>query len=303
MNSENPELYALNNGAQREWAQRTWNAFSSEAFSATANEVRSVIDFGCGTGEITSQLATWISGEESASRDGSPLCIVGMDISSEMIEYCRGQHVKGKEEGNVYLSFELADAGDPASMKPAWHSSFDLLVSFTAMHWVPDQRKVLRSMGYCLNVNGLALVLMPMKAPPAFLSSGQVMKERWSRYLADFVPNWRHTPGWEEYNTWRKPDPAEGYRQLAEDAGFTVLRAQVEPFPYLFPNEARVEGMIETLTPYLRRIPETERHQFIHEFAQEYMKSCPTQRIGDEEIYYVWNAECLVVVMRKAEAT
>ena len=94
-----------------------------------------------------------------------------MDISSEMIEYCRGQHVKGKEEGNVNLSFELADAGDPASMKPAWHSSFDLLVSFTAMHWVPDQRKVLRNMNYCLNADGMALVLMPMKAPPAFLSS------------------------------------------------------------------------------------------------------------------------------------
>ena len=94
-----------------------------------------------------------------------------MDISSEMIEFCRGQYLKGKQRKDVDLSFEVADAGDPASMSPAWHSSFDLLVSFTAMHWVPDQRKVLRNMNYCLNADGMALVLMPMKAPPAFLSS------------------------------------------------------------------------------------------------------------------------------------
>ena len=76
---------------------------------------------------------------------------------------------------------------------------------------------------------------------------------------------------------------------------------KVEPFPYLFPDEARVEGMIETLTPYLRRIPEAERREFIQEFAQEYMKSCPVHQTGESKAY-VWDAECLVVVMKKTRA-
>ena len=69
MNSENPELYVLNNGAQREWAQRTWNLFSSETFSVVSKSVRAVIDFGCGTGDITTQLPSWIIGDESATRE------------------------------------------------------------------------------------------------------------------------------------------------------------------------------------------------------------------------------------------
>ena len=62
---------------------------------------------------------------------------------------------------------------------------------------------------------------------PCLNQGGQIMKERWSRYLADYLPNWRHTPGWEEFNAWRKPDPAEGYRRLAEGSGFTDEHAQV----------------------------------------------------------------------------
>ena len=54
------------------------------------------------------------------------------------------------------------------------------------------------------------------------------MKERWSQYLSDFVPKWRHTPGWEEFNGWRSPDPAEGYRRMASQAGFQVLHSKVQ---------------------------------------------------------------------------
>ena len=56
---------------------------------------------------------------------------------------------------------------------------------------------------------------------------GAVMKERWSKYLCDFVPKWRHTPGWEEFNEWRTPDPADGYRRMAERTGFRVISSQV----------------------------------------------------------------------------
>ena len=58
------------------------------------------------------------------------------------------------------------------------------------------------------------------------------MKERWSEYLEDFVPKWRHTPGWERFNEWRTPDPAEGYRRLAIDSGFTVIQSKGVFFCY-----------------------------------------------------------------------
>ena len=167
MNSQYPELYARNNGAQREWASRTWGVFSEEVFKKTALNIESVMDFGCGTGDITTQLSKWVS--ESSESSASPKMIVGMDVSAEMIEYC-DKHYEQKDELGTEFAFSVADAGDPSSMNASWRSNFDLLISFTAMHWVPDQRKVLQSVEFCLKPGGLALLLLPMKAPPAFLS-------------------------------------------------------------------------------------------------------------------------------------
>ena len=116
-----------------------------------------------------------------------------MDISPEMIEYCRARYLcsngdrsngdhsngdrsNGDHSANEKISsatkydFEVADAGDPASMKASWSCQFDLLVSFLTMHWVSDQRKVLQNIGFCLKPGGLALILMGYKHK-AFIGS------------------------------------------------------------------------------------------------------------------------------------
>ena len=61
MNSEYPELYSRNNDPQRVWAERVWKAFITKLKGSNAEErIRAVIDFGCGTGEITACLGEWI---------------------------------------------------------------------------------------------------------------------------------------------------------------------------------------------------------------------------------------------------
>ena len=97
-----------------------------------------------------------------------------MDVSPEMIDYCRSHHLdKARTSSNdpINLCFEVADAGDGKAMKSDWNSSFDLLTSFTAMHWVPDQMTVLQNIDFVLRKNGLALLLIPVKAPKAFIDS------------------------------------------------------------------------------------------------------------------------------------
>ena len=68
----------------------------------------------------------------------------------------------------------------------------------------------------------------------------------------------------------------------------------------MFPDEERLGGMIETLTPYLPCIPDDKRAEFIKEFAREYRKShSRTETRPEEEQSLLWDAECLVVIMRK----
>ena len=98
-----------------------------------------------------------------------------MDVSPEMIEFCRSRHLENTASGSndrMSLRFEVADAGDSSTMKSDWRSGFDLLTSFTALHWVPDQIKVLNNINFVLREGGLALLLIPVKAPKAFIEGG-----------------------------------------------------------------------------------------------------------------------------------
>ena len=111
-----------------------------------------------------------------------PRRIVGIDVSPDMIDYCGQQYSVGKdtdksatdanESEETIFSFEVADAGDPQTMKEAWRSKFDFLVSFLAMHWISDQRKILECIHFCLREGGIALLFFwcPSSTEPLFLS-------------------------------------------------------------------------------------------------------------------------------------
>lgn len=76
------------------------------------------------------------------------------------------------------------------------------------------------------------------------------------------------------------------------------LLTKVEKFHYEFPNEKMVSGFIETLTPYLKSIPMEKRVQFMTEYTQEFKNLCE-KRTGNAGELLIWDAECLVVLLRK----
>src|SRR5262245_41037332 len=80
-----------------------------------------VLDVGCGDGKITAQIAARVPA-------GS---VLGVDPSPDMIAFA-SQHFGAPAVPN--LLFELADA-----RRLAYRDEFDLIVSFNALHWVPEQ--------------------------------------------------------------------------------------------------------------------------------------------------------------------
>ena len=61
MNTDNPEFYACNNGPQRQFARHVWEEFTEQIEKELGDQCfDKVLDFGCGTGDITVNLATWI---------------------------------------------------------------------------------------------------------------------------------------------------------------------------------------------------------------------------------------------------
>ena len=84
-----------------------------------------VLDVGCGDGKITAQIAARLS-------NGT---VTGVDSSQDMIGFA-SSHFGPTLRPN--LRFEVADA----RCLP-FREEFDLVVSFNALHWVPEQEAAL----------------------------------------------------------------------------------------------------------------------------------------------------------------
>jgi ABC-type lipoprotein release transport system permease subunit/SAM-dependent methyltransferase len=98
-----------------------------------------VLDVGCGDGTITAEIAARVP------RGG----VLGVDPSHDMIAYA-SSHYAG---ANVRFA-----AGDARRLP--YRNEFDLVVSFNALHWVPEQDAALASIGAALKPGGRALLRM-----------------------------------------------------------------------------------------------------------------------------------------------
>src|SRR5262249_39372866 len=104
-----------------------------------------ILDVGCGEGKITAQIL-------ERARDGA---VVGVDPSHDMIQFAR-THFGGASR----LQFQVADA-----RSLPFQNEFDLVVSFNALHWIPDQGAALKSIHSALKSDGKAqLRLVPAGA-------------------------------------------------------------------------------------------------------------------------------------------
>ena len=84
MNSEFPELYSRNNALQRSWADSVckWFASISSSIIPKTLTFNAVMDFGCGTGEITAGLADRISQFKGFQREKRLGCTAHVDSNS-----------------------------------------------------------------------------------------------------------------------------------------------------------------------------------------------------------------------------
>ena len=172
-------------------AARDGGRSSGAALDLKGNE--RVLDIGSGNGKNTSEIAARVP-------NGS---VVGVDFSSNMVAFASSQYAASHSN----LTFQTADARHLPFV-----SEFDLVVSFNALHWVPEQELALRSIHAALKPEGRAQLRMVFRG------------ERKS--LEDVLQETCHSPRWHRYFTSSR-DPylhltPEEYAALAEQNGLEV---------------------------------------------------------------------------------
>jgi trans-aconitate 2-methyltransferase len=202
-----------------------------------------VLDVGCGDGKITAQIAARVARGE----------VVGVDPSQDMIAFA-SSHFGVAEAGR--LRFEVADA----RCLP-FRSEFDLVVSFNALHWVPQQDAALRSIRASMVPGARAQLRLVTAGERKSLESvveDTRQSPRWNSWFGDFHdPYLRLTP--------------EQYAALAKRSGLRVLEMRTQQKTWDFGSRPAFFAFSSVgLVEWTRHLPESEREPFVNEVLDRY---------------------------------
>lgn len=219
-----------------------------------ARPIRSMVDLGCGTGELTRRLADRLAVERC----------VGIDSSAAMLE-------RTTAFADDRVTFVEGDAG-------RWSEAgaHDLVVANASLQWIPDHPAVLARWAGSLRPGGQLAVQVPANHDhPSHLASVTVAeREPFLSAMGGASP----------------PDPVaanvlspEAYAALLYERGFPDphVRLQVYPQPLACSRDV-VEWVRGTsLTRFFKLLPDDLHDEFVLAYTDELLA-----RIGDRRPYF-----------------
>jgi trans-aconitate 2-methyltransferase len=214
-----------------------------------------VLDVGCGNGKTTAEIAGRLP-------QGS---VVGVDASADMIAFA-ANHLAIRPN----LQFAIADA-----RHLPYQCEFDLVVSFNALHWIPQQDLAFKSIHRVLKRDGLAQLRLVPKGERKSLED--VLEEtrlssRWASYFGSFHDPYLHlTP--EQYGT------------RAEHNGFkvTAIRVAAKSWDFQSRSAFMAFGAV-TFVEWTQHLPDGERLAFANDVLDRYQhEACDAP--GEENFF------------------
>jgi len=237
--------YAANSVVQQSWARELIAKLNLRGDEK-------ILDVGCGDGKITAEIGR-------ATPNGF---IVGIDASAEMISFAR-KKFPAKENRN--LEFQACDARQISPKK--FKQKFDVIFSNAALHWVDDHEKILRGASSVLNPGGRLIVSCGGKgnAQDVFVALRPEMRlKRWREFFRKMpTPYFFYSPA--DYEKW------------LPKFGFKINSLKLAPKEADYPGEDGFATWLRTTwIPYVQRVPENLREEFIAAVTQRYLAKHPS---------------------------
>jgi len=245
--------YAANSVVQHSWAREL-----IAKLNLRGNE--HILDVGCGDGKVTAELAR-------AVPRGS---VVGMDASAEMIGFAKKSFPQSEISN---LKFQITDA-----RKISFKHQFDLVFSNAALHWVDDHEAILRGAASVLNPGGRLVISCGGKgnAHDVFLALRPEMRlKRWREYFRKMpMPYFFYTPA--DYEKWLRK------------FGFKNHALKFAPKDATYDGtEGFATWLRTTWLPFVQRVPENLREEFIAAVTQRYIAKHPPDADGKVHVRMV----------------
>ncbi|HVU28552.1 MAG TPA: methyltransferase domain-containing protein [Verrucomicrobiae bacterium] len=236
--------YAANSVVQHTWARELIAKLNLRGDEK-------ILDVGCGDGKITAEIA------KAVPRG----LVVGTDASAEMIAFAQKTFPPKQFS---HLKFEVCDARKISAKK--FGEDFDLVFSNAALHWVDDHEKILHGVAAVLKSGGRLIVSCGGKgnAHDVFLALRPEMRlARWKKFFRKMpTPYFFYSPS--DYEKW-----------LPKSA-FKIVSLKLAPKDALYDGaDGFATWLRSTWIPYVQRVPENLREEFITAVTQRYVAKHP----------------------------
>ena len=242
----NAEDYARSSAGQQKWARELIAKLHLQGDER-------LLDIGCGDGKVTAEIASNLP-------RGS---VLGVDSSPEMISLA-GTLYPSTEYAN--MRFLLADAS-----ALNFDNEFDVVFSNATLHWVLDHRPVLKGIARSLKPNGKVLLQMGGRGNAARVV--EIMNEVCAK------PEWRK--GFVGFQFPYGFYDADEYRVWLMEACLVPVRVELIPKDMVHADRNAFEGWLRTTwLPYIQRIAEHRRQEFVRQLVDSYLTANPPSSDG-----------------------
>lgn len=139
------------------------------------SSAKTVIDIGCGTGNITDRIGDYISVGKT----------IGIDKSDDMIAYATSHHAPGKSI--TYFSGDIC-AIDTLDNKIELESA-DIVLSIHCMHWIVEEKqgRAMANIRNLLKPGGICYLLLFSWSDMLPLQEQLVYHSRWRKYFKEVI--------------------------------------------------------------------------------------------------------------------
>ena len=252
----NAAAYAANSSVQQSWARELIARLHLHGDEH-------VLDVGCGDGKVTAEIAR-------ALPRGA---VLGTDASAEMIAFARKTFPPSKIPN---LKFEITDAREIGGGKST--SPFDLVFSNAALHWVDDHESFLRGAAAVLKSGGRLVISCGGKgnAHDVFLAlRPEMRRQRWREFFRKMpMPYFFYAPA--------------DYEECLPKFDFKTRNIQLVPKDATYAGaDGFATWLRTTWLPFVQRVPETIREEFIAAVTGRYVAKHPPDADGKVHVRMV----------------